>query len=180
MTRNKEEWRPISDYEKLYEVSDFGRVRSSIDRVNTFAGKILKNSIGGSCYPCVGLYKNGNKRSFLVHRLVIAAFIGPCPKDKQVNHKDGDKTNSRLENLEYVTGSENQLHAYAIGLASHRGENNSRSKLTEENVYEIRRLILEGMPQIQIAARFGVHPATINSIASGKNWAYLKEEDGAL
>ena len=177
--RREEEWKQIPDYEGFYEASDFGRVRSVIDRRNTFAGKILKPSISNSGYTCVGLSKNGNKRSFLVHRLIIATFIGCCPNGKQVNHKDGDKTNSRLENLEYVTPHENKLHAFATGLESNKGENHSQSKLTKEDIYEIRRCIGEET-RLELAERFNVTRTHIGLIVRGKTWTHLKEPDDDL
>ena len=111
----KEIWRDISEYEGLYQISNFGRVKS-LQKGNR-KEKILKNGIGSVGYLSVGLYKDGKARTANVHRLVAEAFI-PNPLNKtQVNHKDGCKANPIVTNLEWVTPSENNKHAFATGLS---------------------------------------------------------------
>ena len=172
-----EEWVPIVDYEGIYEISNFGGVRSAIKRGNVYKGRILKPKIINGGYHVVELRKNKKSHSFLVHRLVLKAFVGVCPDGKQINHKDGNKTNNNLENLEYVTASENVLHAFRIGLISHVGEKNGNSKLTKENIYEIRRLAADGCSQASIARRFGVTRGHIHKIVYRNRWSHLKEEE---
>lgn len=115
-----EEWKAVKGYEGFYEVSSLGRVRS-LPRRST-SGRVLKqyvSSHNGYCY--VNLSKHNKSGSARVHCLVMAAFD---PVDKKpgfdpehtINHIDGDKTNNRLENLEWCTQSENQKHAYRTGL----------------------------------------------------------------
>lgn len=100
-------WKPTI-YED-YEVSSLGNIR------NKHTKKILslfdKNRMG---YFRVCLYKDHKKKRFLVHRLVAEAFISNPNNKPQVNHKDGNKQNNRLENLEWATNSENQLHSYHV------------------------------------------------------------------
>ena len=173
-----EKWTPAVGYEGIYEASDAGRIRSARTMTNTFQGKILSSVPNSRDYQQVSLYKNGTKKSIRVHRIIMESFIGPRPDGKQINHIDGDRKNNRLDNLEYVTQSENMLHAYRIGLQLPVwGEAHGQGKLTEENVHEIRRLILEGMPQRLIAIRFNVCQQMISMIATKKRWHYLKEED---
>lgn len=96
-----EEWKAVSGYEGLYEVSNLGRVRSIKRR------KILSLSILKDGYCQVGLCKLGERRYFLIHRLVAEAFV-PNPASKpQVNHKDEDKSNNAASNLEWMTPKEN-------------------------------------------------------------------------
>lgn len=109
MTR--EVWRPIQDYEGLYEVSNFGRVRS-YPRNGTKDKNIhiLRQSLSKTGYCRVALSKNSRMKSYGVHRLVAKAFI-PNPEDKsEVNHIDGDPSNNSADNLEWVTRSENHIH----------------------------------------------------------------------
>ncbi len=113
-----ETWRPVADYEDIYEVSDRGRVRS-LSRItkqgnrwnSTISYKTkarvlsLSNTNG---YRVVGLTKNGRQLMYRVHRLVLAAFVGPQPTDKhQTAHWDGDRCNNVLENLRWATQQEN-------------------------------------------------------------------------
>lgn len=114
----KEIWKDIKDYEAMYQISDLGRVKSLariIKHQNRHyrKDKILKTSIDNHGYLQVTLCKNGKVKRFHVHRLVAQAFI-PNPENKpQVNHIDGDRSNPRKTNLEWVTDRENKLHAYA-------------------------------------------------------------------
>lgn len=100
-----EEWRPVVGYEGLYEVSDLGRIRSLNSRHPSQLRSILKPD--GSRYLRVCLTKNGVHRRYMVHRLVMATFVGPLPIGFQVHHQDGNKHNNRLENLVYLNACEN-------------------------------------------------------------------------
>lgn len=104
-----EEWKDITGYEGYYQISSFGNVK------NIKTNKILagdKNSLG---YKRVTLNSPIKKRWF-VHILVAKHFCDGYKDGLVVNHKDGDKTNNNANNLEWVTRSENDLHAYSIGL----------------------------------------------------------------
>jgi len=171
----QERWKPAVGFEGWYDVSNLGNVKRVKPGKGTIAGKILKPYTPTLGYCSVRLSTEGKQRTIAIHRLVMTTFVGPCPNGKEVNHMDGNKTNNHLENLEYITHSENEHHAYMTGLKSNHGENQSRNKLTEKNVHEIRRLLLKGKSQKSIAAQFDVSSSTINSIATGKNWAYLKK-----
>ena len=119
----KEIWKDIKGYEGLYQISSFGNVKS-LDRyiINKngdkqyFPGKYLTQGISDN-YLKVILSKNNKQRTFRVHILVARAFI-PNPENKpEVNHIDGNKKNNKVNNLEWNTRSENELHAYKNGLA---------------------------------------------------------------
>ena len=110
-----EEWRPF--FNGLYEVSNLGNVRRATAGVNTHAGRVKKPSQSSNGYFIFGVFANGARTNFLVHRAVAEAFLGPIPVGAEVNHKDGNKLNNRLDNLEVVTVSENVIHALRTGLA---------------------------------------------------------------
>lgn len=120
----EEIWKDIAGYEGYYQVSNLGRVRS-VDRIinNNYGdggsfkllkGRILKNSYSNSGYPQVILCVNGVKQSRFVHRLVAEAFI-PNPNNlTEVNHKDEDKSNNMVDNLEWCSRSYNANYGTCI------------------------------------------------------------------
>jgi hypothetical protein len=124
----EENWKPIVGYEGAYEVSDLGRVRS-LERVvmavnrwgsstpRRVGGRLLRGTDNGRGYLCVQLCDGGQRAPQLVHRLVAEAFVPTYEGRHFVNHKDGVKTNNAAANLEWVTRSENMLHAHETGLA---------------------------------------------------------------
>lgn len=128
-----ERWRDIKGFEGLYQVSDLGRVRSldrkiHVDRRGTRSydivsrGKVLRQTVRrpemlGS-YLFVGLAKHGKYSQRFTHRLVADAFLEKVDGKTQINHKDGNKQNNRLDNLEWVTPKENSIHAIKSGLRS--------------------------------------------------------------
>lgn len=105
----EEIWKDVPDYQGLYSISDLGRVKSS------YYNKILKPSYDRYGYARFSATKNKKQKTLRVHRLVMELF-SPENKLPQVNHIDGDKTNNKLNNLEWATDSENKIHAYSKGL----------------------------------------------------------------
>lgn len=169
-----ETWRPVVGYEGKYEVSDLGRVRS-LDYNNTGTVVVLKQRKLWSGYMKVSLFRKQRIQCTTAHQLVAKAFIGP-PMGKQVNHKDGNKTNNALSNLEYLTCSENNLHALRIGLHP-RGQDRPRAKLTDEGVREVWRLYKSGITGAEIARKFLVSDALIRAILKGKTWKHVVLEE---
>jgi len=133
----EEIWKDIEDYRGVYQVSSIGRVR----RLKRIRENILSCAPNTSGYPTVHLCKNGKRSTKTVHRLIAQAFI-PNPENKpQINHKNGIRPDNRLENLEWCTSSENNLHAYRTSKRKVlRGENHGMSKSVFDkstgNVYE--------------------------------------------
>ncbi len=164
-----------------YEVSDFGRVRRSEPAAGprpgrTFVGKILKPSPDRGGYLQVSLFQSDKIKYPYIHRLVLEAFVGPCPEKHQTNHLDGVKHNNRIENLEWVTARANNTHAYQMGLRSAftpKGSKNGSSKLTENDVFEIRRRLAQGELQKDVALDFRISRSTISNIATGRRWGWL-------
>lgn len=112
------EWRPVVGYESTYEVSNTGVVRSLDRRDGRGAwirGRVLKTCPNFGGYPHVKLALNGTARGAAVHVLVAAAFLGPRPDGLQVHHRDGDRTNPNIDNLEYGTTAKNALDSVRHG-----------------------------------------------------------------
>lgn len=108
----KEIWRDIKGYEGLYQVSNLGNVKSLERKTKHKYNKeiIMKKHFNGNYY-FVRLCKNSQKKNFFIHRLVAENFIKMMPNKKYVNHINGIKTDNNLNNLEWVSASENVLHA---------------------------------------------------------------------
>ena len=109
-----EEWRSVVG--ELYEVSNLGGVRRSRPRGDGHKPGQLSPVVRSSGYPTVCLYKDKRRRDIEVHALVANAFIQQRPAGWEVNHRDGNKENNTVTNLEYLTHSENQRHAFVTGL----------------------------------------------------------------
>lgn len=164
-----ENWKDVVGYEEYFMISSKGRIYSKR------SSKILKQTVGKTGYFTLATRIGGRKGlavCFKIHRLVAEAFI-PVPEGKvEVNHKDGNKLNNSVDNLEWVTRSENALHAHATGLSVNaKKEESKNSKLTEAVVQQIRK---EYKPfqvtQRALAKKYGVSKTTIQSIVTDQVW----------
>lgn len=147
-----------------YIVYSDGRVYSKISE------RFLNPTLCSSGYLTLGSVLGS------VHRLVVKTFMGEIPLGLAVNHKDGDKTNNNLSNLEVVTYSENMRHAYRIGLISTHGSKNAMSKVTEEDVLLMYDMFSRGCNNIEVANKFGLHDRYVSLIRHGKRWKMLYSE----
>ena len=111
-----ERWKSVKGYENSYQISDKGNVRA-LNFKRTGQTKLLKANIHCGYY-CVNLYKNGKYKTFRVHRLMALSFIENPYNKPFINHKDGNKLNNNLDNLEWCTPKENSVHAINTGLAT--------------------------------------------------------------
>lgn len=136
--------------------------------------KKLKPSKLKKGYLAVLLYRNGNSRRFTIHRLVGKAFI-PNPLNlPQINHKDIDKTNNHVWNLEWCNNSYNHLYAYQHGQIPAKGEQIGLSKLTENQVKEIRQKYIKGIRGCyNMAKEYSVVPTTISDIVNYRTWKHI-------
>lgn len=169
---NEEVWKPIPGYE-AYEISSFGNIVRVVGGPGATAGRKLNpNKTRG--YLKVQLWSGGVSRQWFLHRLVMLAFVGPCPDGMQVNHIDGNKANPRLENLEYVTPVQNIHHARDF-LGAYKGESHGNSKLTDEKVRQIRSMYAEGQHSYgSIASELSIAKATVAGIVKGRSWSHVE------
>ena len=177
----KETWRDVVDYEGYYQVSNLGGVRS-LDRkarlrdlTRTCPGMVLKQTavqLGSIQYYKVSLSVKNTIKHKLVHRLVAQTFI-PNPKNKeQVNHIDFNGLNNRLENLEWTTPKENSRHSMHRYIPP-AGERNGQSKLTTEDVLEIRKKDLVECNKKKLARDYGVCVRSIDNIITRATWRHI-------
>ena len=177
--RITETWKPVVGFEGLYEISDFGRIKS-LDRMiqrrghtKLLRGRLLTSSVNGAGHLQINL-SNENKKSFKVHRLVLEAFTGPCPQGLECCHNDGNHVNNHIENLRWDTRSSNIMDRVDHGV-SNRGERQGSSKLTEDQVHQIRTLCKHSdIPQREIGGMYGVNQQTVSKIHTRIRWAWLE------
>ena len=116
MEHDAEKWLPALNFEGVYEVSSYGRIRRIGGGRGAKLGRILRPGVNRKeeGYLYLFLYKNCRSTRYYVHRIVAGAFHGPRPEGHEVNHIDGDKQNCRADNLEWVTKKENARHAVSV------------------------------------------------------------------
>lgn len=154
-----EQWWPVREFPDDYAISSLGRLMRVSPKRGATPGRIRKvRYLNG--YPAYWLKHNRKVIVRTAHRLIADAFLGPIPPGMQVNHKDGNRANSVLDNLEIVTNSENRIHAYRVlGVPPNRGKlgiEHHNAALTWEQVCEVRKLHAIGVPVREISKRFGV------------------------
>lgn len=181
-------WKKIPGHED-YEASNLGRIRRMKRGPHTRPGKILKPLKQRTGYYRVCLFFNGKRNYLFVHRVVLETLVGPCPPGTQGNHRDGNKANNNVENLEWLTPSQNIRHSFNTGLeVGKKGETNSQAKLTAEQVRLIKLSPINARSDfITLGERFGVSEATIRDIRKGRRWGHIltvrperKEENGKV
>jgi hypothetical protein len=173
-----ERWLPIPGWEDIYEVSDLGRIkRVAAHRTTRWpVGRITKGAATRQGYVSAVLTFRGRQWSTYAHRLVMAAFAGPCPPGQQVNHINGVKTDNRLENLEYVTPSENTRHAVRLGLkVTPVGDTHPALLFPDAVVADWRRRYAAGESGAAIAASAGAGRTTVYDALSGRHRAAVRE-----
>lgn len=158
----------IKDYENLYLIYPDGKVFSYL------SNKFKKDWAQKDGYRIICLIKNKKRTFFYVHRLVAETYLPKIEGKDFVNHKDGNKANNDISNLEWVTKSENCKHSFEIGTQSNKGENHPQAILTEEKVKDIRQKFATGQyKRKELAELFGVKKNTIEKIIARKLWKHI-------
>lgn len=138
-------------------------------------GKPLRPQLRRDGYLSVTPMINGKSRPIAVHRLIGEAFLGPIPAGHVTNHKDHDRLNNRVENLEYVTQAENVAKAIARGRKGGvTGERHFRARLTPAIVREIRDHLPSHANAVKLASVYGVDESTIRAVMSRKTWGHVE------
>jgi len=170
----QEIWKEIPGH-PFYEVSSLGRIRSwnNNGHGRRSSPKILKLTKGSNTYMGVWL---GRLQSKSVHRLVIEAFIGPCPKGMECCHNDGNKTNNKAYNLRWGTHQDNCADKKSHGTFL-AGDNHPMSKLNSYQVLKIKNRLKSKEKQGNIAKDCGVTDSAISDIKHGRSWAHLQQKE---
>ncbi len=168
-------WKDATNYKGSYQVSNFLRVKSlarigHIKSVNNIqirpiGEKLLNGGLSSTGYIYFTFTKDGKKKHVFLHRLIADTFIPNHENKLEVNHINGIKTDNRIENLEWVTRSENIKHAYKIGL--------NKRILDDNKVKEIISL-LPTQKNKQISAQYGVSDMSIKLIRRGVTWKHIQ------
>jgi hypothetical protein len=165
-------WVDIPGYEGLYQASRLGEVRSlrsSRGRGEKFGVRVLKGRPNDKGYLRVTLCRDGVKRDEYVHRLVLLAFQGPPRDGYEAGHLNGVRSDNRIENLSWVTGTENASHRILHGTAP-SGERHGGRKITAAQAAAIRAKCSAGMAQRVVAGEFGISQSQVSHIARGLQW----------
>ena len=167
LVEREEQWKPVPGYDGAYWVSDLGRVRST-PRPKTSGGILRQHERYG--YLTVALPKELGKhgaRLVSVHRIVLSAFVGPCPDGMQTLHINGDRKDNRLENLRWGTAKENRADVVKHGLFDKAMK--ERRALTDEQAEFVRQNYRK-IKQADLAQMLGVHRTTIQRIHAGERY----------
>lgn len=163
------------DFAKDYFVTKNGEIfsskRGNIKKLSTNVDRKANN------YVRVNIVcSDGIKRKYLVHRLVAHVFIPNPDNLPEVNHKDGNKLNNSVDNLEWVTRKDNIKHAHALKLRDNTGEGNPRVILSDQEVLDIYNSCLDGARVCDLADKYGVSRPTISDIKAKRNWLHILED----
>ena len=187
----EEIWKPVVGWEDSYEVSNLGNIKSLDRYITTKNGHqlyikqtIIKKRINNCGYERVELNKNGKGKMYSIHRLVAEAFLENFNKNLQVNHKNGIKTDNRIQNLEMVTAKENQRHSYNVlktkpSMQGHFGSSHVRSIKVKQ--YDLNdNYIKTWNSLIEASKQLNINPSCISNncrnrrkTAGGYIWKYV-------
>lgn len=171
----EERWLPVVGFESHYSVSERGNLKSTATKSGRPREFFLRPYANGNGYLAFRFQVGTARHKIYMHRVVWQAFRGTIPKGLEINHKNGVKSDNRLENLELVNRSENVLHSLALtGRVDNqpRGSRHGQAKLCEGDIPTIRSLLAAGCSYKQVGAHYGVSGQAIGYIARNKHWRH--------
>lgn len=168
-----EAWRAVPDWPG-YEVSDSGRVRSLDPRQRCAEPRVLRLRTDRTEYVTVDLHRGARRQQARVHRLVLLAFVGPCPPGHEAAHRNGVRSDNRLGNLAWRTRAANAAHKAAHGRGLW-GERHPLARLTWAAVRAIHRGHAAGLSNRAMARTHGVSRETIRNVVRGRAWTWPGE-----
>ncbi len=177
LTINGTTYRPIAEAPG-YAVSRSGDVASNRGRGALIGSDgllwgVLRQSFSSSGYCKVNLHVDGAAKTYVVHRLVLFAWIGPpTPEKPECRHLDGNKEHNHADNLAWGSSADNSADQAAHGTTA-KGDMIGTSKLTEDSVREARRMAALGISQEVIARKFGVTRRAVGYVVSRQAWGWL-------
>lgn len=140
--------------------------------ISKYTGEQLYVHTNKKGYQFVRMYVEGKSKTYLVHRVVAQVHLSNPDGKPEVNHKDGNKSNNAVWNLEWVTSQENVNHSVDTGLVK-RGSDRPNSKLSDSDVIEIRRLRETGMNYYEIGKRFNIAYQTAHKVCSRQTYTHI-------
>jgi hypothetical protein len=174
MNCKNEIWKPVKDYDGLYEISNLGRLKKLSYTYNSpFLGivEVKEKIISGAKkdgYRQALLFKDGKSKFKMIHRLVAIAFLKYDKNRLFINHKNLIKNDNRVENLEWVTTQENIIHAHSFGhIVMPKGDKSVNSKISEKDVNYIRKN-KDNKTQIDLSKQFNISQSLISKIINNK------------
>jgi hypothetical protein len=171
-------YKDIPNYQGLYQASNWGNIKSLIDKYGHKKEYILRPS--SNCYYYhVILCKNGKQKTHRIHRLILETFVGPCPPGMECRHLDCNSKNNRLDNLLWGTRSDNRKDSIKNGTWFNpkpndlRGENNPISKFKNKDILNMRKLYREGLTTGEIGKIYNTSYKNIWRIVKNKRWIHI-------
>jgi len=158
-------WKDIPGFEGCYQASNLGKIKSLPGGKRKSRILNTANKIKNSGYHTVNLWKNGKQITKTVHKCVISAFYG-IAEGLEVNHKNDNKLDNRLSNLEWTTRALNIQQNVRL-------QKHNKVRLSTETVIRIRKALKSGMPSLALSKIYGVNYTTVQNIKTNKTWSWL-------
>lgn len=150
-----------------YEITECGIIRNKNNK------KIKSQYVSSTGYYMISISKNGKTNPYKVHRLLADNFIKKIDGKTSINHKDGNKLNNCLSNLEWCNHLENMQHAFNTNLVNNTGSNNGMAKINETIAKEIKLMLKNKISQQKIADKFNVSRSLVLGINTGRLWKHV-------